>query len=219
MRCIEKTCILILLLIFFQEGKILGQGREFYAININNNYVYLGVSNPIKIGVTGIPESSLHVRTSVGELRKLNNKYYWEICDSSFEMAFIYVEGVGEFSEFRDSTLFRIKKLPNPRAKLVAKEHVPPKGFENYFGLIAWFEEFEYDIRCEIISYKVRILRKDRVIGVGMNMGETFADPVREMLKGLEQGDILEFYQIECRCPCDQGSGKRELDSIKYEIN
>jgi GldM C-terminal domain len=164
------------------------------------NILYIGVDNPMKIVVQGSPLDQVKVAASEGlTLVKTGDETYNVTCKTLSNDAFLTVtvgESVQKFP-------YRVKRIPNPKILLSAKYDSRTMGngdFKAQLGLAVVFENFNYDINCDIVSYKVVRVRKRQDPAEILNIGEQFTRKTLELVNAALPGDVYYFDAIKVSC-------------------
>lgn len=63
--------------------------------------------------------------------------------------------------------------------------------------------DFDFNVRCQILSYQVtRVPKRDDPI-VAINNGSGFSIQATSLMQSVKPGDIVYFDEIKCQCPFD----------------
>ncbi|MCB0562374.1 MAG: hypothetical protein KDD09_25650, partial [Phaeodactylibacter sp.] len=118
----------------------------------------------------------------------------------------------------RDSKVFRVKRIPDPVARL-SKSQGGAMGngeFKAQGGVGAFLDNFDFDANCTIQGYKLVYVaaRQDPVEVV--NGGARYGDAARRLVNKAKPGDIFYFDDVKARCPGDNVG--RPINSMVFKI-
>ncbi len=184
------------------------------------NVLYIGIANPISVSSPGIANKDLRVSISSGSINSSDpNKGEYEANVSSVGTATVSISGqVGGKTAALGSKLFRVKKIPNPVAEFAGtsggSQNTPTIQGQNY--IFATLKDFEFDLKFNIKSYKLYIIRprQDPVIVNGY--GGTLSQDVKDKLRLVTPGTRLIFDEIYAIGP---DKTDRLLNSITIKAN
>ncbi len=192
-------------------------GRRSVAVSADKmNVFYIGVENPVSISAAGVATSELRVSASGGgiNLRSSGTGKYTATVSTQGE-ATITVSGGGlKASPFA----FRVKRIPDPVAKLSGKVggEMGSGEFKAQGGLAAMLENFDFDAKCEIQGYDLtyQAARQDAV--TSSNPGGRFNDKSQRLAQQAKPGDRYFFENVRARCPGDQAG--RRINDLVFKI-
>jgi len=194
-------------------------GERSVAISADKmNVFYIGVDNPISVSAPGVSSNELSVSITGGngKLEKLSGTTNsWNVkVDKPTDDCKINVSA----GSLKSSKTFRVKRIPDPVAKLGNK----PDGemgngeFKVQRGLIAALENFDFDARCEIQSFNVvKVAKRSDPVTVE-NTGGTFKESAINLVQSAKPGDTYYFESVKARCPGD--SAGRKINSLVFRI-
>ena len=178
------------------------------------NVFYIGVDNPVAVSAAGISSNDLNVSISGGggSIRGSGSNYIVTV--STPGECRVNVSGGG----MRDSKVFRVKRIPDPVARL-SKSQGGAMGngeFKAQGGVGAFLDNFDFDANCTIQGYKLVYVaaRQDPVEVV--NAGARYNDAARRMVNKAKPGDIYYFDDVKARCPGDNVG--RPINSMVFKI-
>lgn len=117
-----------------------------------------------------------------------------------------------------DSKIFRVKRIPDPVAKLGNKDDgaMGNGEFKAQGGLIAWLENFDFDARCDIQSFKVVRVPKREDPVASENTGPKYNAMSQRLVSQARPGDTFYFQDVKARCPGDAAG--RKINSLVFTI-
>lgn len=178
------------------------------------NVLYVGVPNPLAISAAGVPSGQIQVRADGTPLEKIGNGKYVARPEQVGD-ARIIVSGPGlEPTAFP----YRVKRIPDPIPALgnLRGGEVAAGTFRAQQGLIPILEHFDFEARCNVISYEVARKPNRGDVQVSDNNGARFEPATRRMIDQADHGDRYYVDRIKVKCPGDRHS--RELGGLIFRI-
>ena len=180
------------------------------------NVLFIGVANPVSVSAPGVPKEKLHVSISNGSLSGSNGKY--EATVSAPGEATVTVSGeLGGKTQVLGSTMFRIKRIPDPKAQFAGKSSgaTSAANLKAQDKLFAKLENFYFDINFTVSRFTMYIMkpRQDAII-LNSSSSELTA-PMKQALNTIGPGTKVIFGNIIATGP----GGQRGLDDIVLSAN
>ena len=180
------------------------------------NVFYIGVDNPVSVSAAGISSNELSVSISGGggSIRKVGSANYVVEVKQPTDDCRINVRGGG----LSDSKVFRVKRIPDPVARLGNKEDgsMGNGEFKAQQGVIAWLDNFDFEAKCAIQGFKlVRVPKRQDPIEV-LNSGGTYSSDAKRIVDQSRPGDTYYFFDVKARCPGDVAG--RKINSMVFTI-
>jgi len=167
-----------------------------------NNVFYIGLDNPVSIVVRGVPDEQVKIEAKGISLIHNSGDHY-TVRASEPGDARIFVSGPGmERLEFR----YRVKRIPDPVVLLGARHGSRTIGngeFKAQNGLVMVLENFDFDVRCEVLGYELTYLASRLEPITVSNQGGRYNPAARELVNKARPGDVYFFSDIKCKCPGD----------------
>ena len=171
------------------------------------NVFYTGVQNPVDISVPGVDQSKISVSMSNGTIKKGRTKKfrgsYIVIPKVSGKNANVTVtaEVNGQKRTFKPVT-FRVKPVPPPVAKVAGKKggRIKLNGLKAQRGVAAELENFDFDIRWIVASFRISISDKGFIIDRDAN-SNTFTAEQKKLFSRLRPNDQLIIQDIKAKGP------------------
>ncbi|MEM1123131.1 MAG: GldM family protein, partial [Bacteroidota bacterium] len=185
------------------------------------NVFYIGVDNPIKVSAAGVSSNNINVTTGGGggaTIRKGrgNGEYVVKVTKPA---------PLGQECEIRvsagglnEKALFRVKRIPDPTAKLGNKaDGTMGNGeFKAQRGVIPWLDGFDFDAKCKIQGFNlVRVAKRQDPVS-NSNKGGVFDAKSQRMVRAAKPGDTYYFENVRARCPGDAAG--RKINSMVFKI-
>lgn len=184
------------------------------------NVFYIGVDNPVEVSASGVSSNQLQVSMSGaggGSISKVQGaQYNVKVTRPTKvdEYANIDVQAPG----LNVSKQFRVKRIPDPVAKLGGKVSgsLRTGEFKVQRGIIPTLEGFDFDARCNIEGFRlVRVPRRDDP-KIAINPGASYKDEALRLVEQASPGDRYFFENVKCKCPGDIAS--REINPLTFTI-
>ncbi|CAA6798516.1 MAG: Gliding motility protein GldM [uncultured Aureispira sp.] len=181
------------------------------------NVLYIGVNNPVTIAATGIATSSLKVSMIGGSLQKVSGTGYIAQVSRPGEVIITVADTKnGKKFPFK----FRVKRIPSPIVKMGMGTHfdgtISSSLFKAQPGLLAVVEDFDYDAKCKVHSYKLTYIRKRQDAILMDAKGARFTDKILTFIRQAKPGDLYSFTDVMVLCPGDRKS--RQVNGLSFKI-
>jgi GldM C-terminal domain len=160
------------------------------------NVLYMGVNNPVSIAVEGIEDSKLTVRIDNGSIVK-NADGGFDVNTARSGLAIVSIEWQGGKAERK----FKVKPLPDPLVKVTDSPNT--NIYESpIFGLIAYYEGFDWEVPCSITSYTMtRTTKKGETTSAIINGPQS--EEAQRLFRVAQLGDTYIYNNIKCKCSGD----------------
>ncbi len=181
------------------------------------NVFYIGVDNPITASFTGIPDSKVRVSMSGGTLKKAGGAGKYTVRVTSPGTAKINLSGEGPQGAANGSADFRVKRIPDPTAKLGKKAGGAMGSGEMRAqrGVLAVLEDFDFDARFNVLGFEMTYAKPREDLQVITNQGPTFGGPAKSMVSKASVGDIYYFDNIRVKGP---DGTTRKLPTMSFKV-
>jgi gliding motility-associated protein GldM len=166
------------------------------------NVFYRGLDNPVEVSVPGVPTEKLEISISNASKSGGNGNFMVRpgqggTCDVS-----VSAEINGKKQNFGRKE-FRVKNVPDPKPFFGGKtgsDNIPTKDLLAAGGVIAKMENFEFDLRFEIISYVVSATIRGNVVEAPCS-GPALSDNAKKIRSELKPGQKLYIEKIKAKGP------------------
>jgi len=191
------------------------------------NILYIGLDNPIDISVPGVTPDNIRASISHGSLTKGRVRYG----NRTYRGAWIAKPPLGRNevvinvnSVKEDGTMqrhgnitFRVKKPPPPVAKIAGKKSgtITLTELTSQIGLAAEVEDFEFDVRYQVTSFKVGIIARG-LLTEEASTSYRLTDSQKGLIGQLRRGSQVMFTEIRAVGPTGE---TLELPAIVLKIN
>ena len=204
--------------IFEKEYKVVEVDATPVVSPTKMNVMYIGVDNPISVSVPGFQPGDVNAGISEGTLKNEGGgNYIARVKKAGTVNITVSVKDKAGEEKKLPSSEFRVKRVPDPVPKLgsVSAGNVPTGTFKAQRGLIADLENFDFDLRFNVVSYEIiiQIPRKDPI--AKKIDGPAFPDDVVKLISNVKPGTQVIFMDIKVKGP---DGIPRKLPSIAYKL-
>ncbi len=192
-------------------------GQRSVAISADKmNVFYIGVENPISVSAAGSSSNDLNVGIAGGggSLSKTGSNTWTVKVTTPTDDCKVSVSA----KDMKASKSFRVKRIPDPVAKLGNKQdgEMGNGEFKVQKGLIAWLENFDFEARCEIQGFNlVKVAKREDPVETS-NSGGSFNGKASNLVSSAKPGDTYYFQEVKARCPGDAAG--RKINSMVFRI-
>lgn len=186
------------------------------------NVFYIGVPNPIKVSAAGVNSNSVKVSLGGGgggTLKKVGGTGEYEVTVTRpaklGEECQVRVDAPGLKGE---KALFRVKRIPDPTAKLSGNTGgtIGNGEFKAQGGVSAILDGFDFDAKCQIQGFIVtRQAKRADPVEVN-NRGPRWSPQARELVNKARPGDVFYFDNVKAKCPGDPAG--RKINPMVFKI-
>lgn len=191
--------------------------RSVYVSADRMNVFYVGVDNPVSVSAAGFSSKDLKVSIngSGGTITRTGSAFFNVRVETPTEDCRVNVTGGG----LSDSRIFRVKRIPDPSpvlSELTLPEQMDADKFKSQGGVILMLKDFDFDARCDMLSFEVLRIAPDGARESVTNEGGRFREAARALVDKAEPGDIFLFRNIRGQYPGD--AEVRNLQGFSVEI-
>lgn len=184
--------------------------------NTKMNVVYIGIDNPIEIAISRYSEDDIRVKVGQGTITGESGKYNWKVTTPGTAEIKVFVVENGQEKEIY-STNYRVKRIPNPVAKVGEGNNVMTVGYLHaQTGVQAVLDNFDFDATCEIESFVLTVIRPQSDPVDVINKGGKFSSQAIRLIRILVPGSTVYIENVKCKCPGDQMT--RNINSIVLKV-
>jgi gliding motility-associated protein GldM len=158
------------------------------------NVVYRGLSNPISVSLPGVSSRDLKVSASGGSLSKSGSGYILK--PSGGKLATINVSAkLSSGKTVNSKATFRIKDIPAAMGMVRGQSgtvRMPKSGLANS-PITAGYEDFEFDLKVRILSFKVKVPGQLTINVTGNKLSAS----AKQKLQKARRGDQINIFGIK----------------------
>lgn len=191
------------------------------ASPIKMNVLYRGVMNPVEISVPGVPTHRVRPVTNNGRLVPENGG--WMVTGlqtGTAEISAIVTQADGTTRRV-GPMIFRVKDLPAPMAIVSGKTatHKTIRKAELLAGegIAATPGDSPFADRFKVTSYQVTVIRRDGNVNTIEVTGNTFTQPVKQLLTSVRTNERVIFEEIKAKLANNEGK-VYELAALNLKV-
>jgi gliding motility-associated protein GldM len=182
------------------------------------NVLYIGVPNPISVSAPGIPKEKLRVNITGGSVTGSGGKYVATVSNAGQATVSVSGELSPGKSQVLGSTLFRVKRIPDPKPQFAGKSSgsTSAANLRGQDRVFARLENFEFDATFAVTRFTMIII-KPRQDAVSISTtGAELSGQMKSAMSGITPGTTIVIQNIIAVGP--DGS-QRGLDAIVLTAN
>lgn len=191
-------------------------GRRSVAVAADKmNVFYIGVDNPVTVSAAGVSSNDLRVSGSGGGIRMSGSGSKYTVNVTQQGDARISVSGGGLTNT---NFTFRVKRIPNPTAKLSGRTggQMGNGEFKVQDGIAAILDNFDFEAKCQIQGYELVYVPKREDAIPSNNPGPRYNEKSRRLVERAKPGDVYFFNNVKAKCPGDTNG--REINNLSFTI-
>jgi gliding motility-associated protein GldM len=179
------------------------------------NVLYIGVPNPLSVSAPGVPTASLHVGSSGGASISGSGGHYIATVRS---IGTTTLTVTGEKGMVLGSSLFRIKRIPDPKPQFAGKSggNTSAANLRAQDRVFAKLENFDFDARFNVTRFTLLIVKPRQDAIIYSSSGAELTGAMRSAMNTVTPGTTVVFKDIIAVGP--DGS-PRGLDPIVLSAN
>ena len=182
------------------------------------NVFYRGVDNPVSVSVSGYSNKDISATATNGTLSKSADGYIMRPGKDAEATVGATVTNPDGTKKAMPGMKFRVKNVPNPRpyfgGKSVDDETIKKAELTAAAGVIAKMIDFEFDLKFEVVEYKVTMIVGGTPIEK-MTRGPAVSGDMKEMFQKAKAGQKVYIEQIKARGP---DGTTRNLGSLSFKV-
>lgn len=165
------------------------------------NVMYRGLDNPIEVSVPGVPTDLLQVSISNASKSGSNGKFNVRPGQGQTCVVQVSANIGGETKQFGKAE-FRCKNVPNPVAEFAGEKggKVKKNKLTAAQGVAAKMENFEFDLRFEVVSFVMSATINGKVVEQ-LGKGYRVTSDMKALMGALAPGQKLYIEKIKAKGP------------------
>ncbi len=190
-------------------------GSRSVAVSADKmNVFYIGVDNPMTVSAAGVSSNDVRVNVAGAASSKVNNSSY-VIKPTTPGNATVTVTANGTTL---GSFPFRVKRIPDPQARLSGKVGgtIGSGEFKAQGGVGAFLDDFDFDATCQVAGFEIVYVAKRQDAVPNNNGGARYDGTSRELVNRAKPGDTYYFNNVRAKCPGDNST--RQINSMVFTI-
>lgn len=182
------------------------------------NVFYRGVDNPVSVSVSGYSNKDIVATATNGTLTKSADGYIMRPGKEAEATVGATVTNPDGSKKPMPGMKFRVKNVPNPRpyfgGKSVDDETIKKPELTAAAGVIAKMIDFEFDLKFEVVEYKVTMIVGGTPIEK-IAKGAAVSGDMKEMFQKAKPGQKVYIEGIKARGP---DGTTRNLGSLSFKV-
>ena len=181
------------------------------------NVFYIGVPNPVSISAPGIPKESLKISMSGGQISGSNGKYIVSVSSAGDAKVNVSAD-IGGKVQLIGSTQFRVKRIPDPKAKFAGKTGGAMSSviIKSQNAIFAMLDNFDFDAKFSVTRFTIVIAKPRQDVIIMNGTGNTFNAAMKTAIASVTPGSRVIFDNIVAVGP---DGTQRQLDPIVLTAN
>jgi gliding motility-associated protein GldM len=181
------------------------------------NVLFIGVPNPVSVSAPGIPKEKLHVSISNGSIEGKNGQYTVTVNNPGDATVTVSGEIAPGKTQVLGSTLFRIKRIPDPKVQFAGKSSgaTSSANLKAQDRVFAKLENFYFDTKFEVVRFTMYIFKPRQDAIILQSTSGDLTPQMKAALSTLTPGSKIAFGNVLVTGP----GGQRGLDDIILGAN
>jgi gliding motility-associated protein GldM len=182
------------------------------------NVLYIGVPNPISVSAPGIPKEKLRVSISGGSVSGSNGHYTATVSSAGQATVSVSGEIAPGKSQVLGSTLFRVKRIPDPKPQFAGKSSgsTSAANLRGQDRVFAKLENFEFDASFAVTRFTLIIIKPRQDLISYTTTGNELSGQMKAAMAGITPGTTVVLQDIIAVGP---DGTQRGLDAIVLRAN
>ncbi len=172
------------------------------------NVFYIGVDNPVSVSVSGFPAEKISANFNKNGTMKMVSPGKFVANVTSVDLkgeteVMVNVELPDGSKKQMGSSAFRVKRVPDPVAKIGGEKggSVKAATFKVQRGIIAELENFDFDIKFQVVGYEMTYAAARQDLLTTTADGPMFTPKMMDYLSKAKPGDIFYFDKVRAKGP------------------
>jgi len=184
------------------------------------NVLYIGVENPLSVSAPGIPADKMRVSISSGSLSQSSPGHFMakvsSIGEAKVSISAELEKGKG--SQTLGTTLFRVKRIPDPIAQFAGKSSgtTSAVNLRAQDRIFAHLDNFEFEAKFNITRFTLLIQKPRQDVVIKKGTGNELSAEMKAAMAGVTPGTRIWFDDITAVGP---DGGIRGLQPIILTAN
>jgi gliding motility-associated protein GldM len=180
------------------------------------NVFYIGVDNPIEVSVAGVVPELVSITVTNATPRRVRNSYVINPRRAGNCWVSVYAK-MGDGKRFMGKREFRVKKVPNPVAKINGKTGgaITKSVLLAQIGVAAEMENFDFDLKFTVTEFTVSTTIQG-FLQEATSKNYKFTNEQKSIIRNLNRGQRVYLQDIKAIGP--DGS-TRDLSTIALILN
>ncbi|GAA4324837.1 gliding motility protein GldM [Mucilaginibacter gynuensis] len=182
------------------------------------NVLYIGVPNPVSVSAPGIATNSIKVSISGGSISGSGGHYTANVSSIGNATITVSAETSPGKSQVLGSTLFRVKRIPDPKAQFAGKSSgsTSAANIRGQDRIFAKLENFEFDAKFNVTRFSLLLAKPRQDVIILSTSGNELSGQMKAALGTVTPGTKVIFSNIVAVGP---DGTQRGLDDIIISAN
>lgn len=200
------------------EGSYQVAARSVVVSPTKMNVLYIGVENPMKISVPGVPSNDVNASVEgAGTLKKNPDGSYTATVTQVGKVNVSVSAKIDGKVQAMGKEEFRVKRIPDPIPSLGGKlfgGNTQPGTIKAQSGLVALLKDFDFDAKFSVVSFQMVFSSKGEIFKAE-TQGPLFNANMKAFLDRAKPKDIIFIDEIKVVGP---DKSPRKLGQIAFTI-
>jgi len=184
---------------------LFSKGQDLVIANSKMNILYIGVPNPIQFASKKLPVNKIILTVQRGEIIYIDGHLNYLNCRNEPGELIVYAKNK-QTKKIIDSTVFRLKYLPDPVVKFSASNmtegaYIGKDFISDWHGIYAQFSD-DYELAVPIVSFKITISNSAGLKKILLNEGNRITPEVKNVISKIEKGDTVVMHDVKILMGC-----------------
>jgi gliding motility-associated protein GldM len=199
----------------FRNSYLVAEGAVTVAAT-KMNVFYIGVDNPIDVSVAGVPPENVTIEVTNARKKRVRNSYIVNPRRPGNCWVSVYAD-MGNGRKQMGRREFRVKKVPNPVAKINGKTGgaITKAVLLAQIGVAAEMEHFDFDLKFTVTEFTVSTTVQG-FLQEATSKSYKFTKDQKAIIRNLSRGQRVYIQDIKAVGP--DGS-TRDLSTIALLLN
>lgn len=162
------------------------------------NVFYIGVPNPVSVSAPGIAKDKLRLSISSGSIRGDNGKYTVTVSNPGTATVTVSGEIAPGKTSVLGSTLFRVKRIPPPKAQFAGKSGgaVGTANIKAQDYVVAKLDNFDFDAKFRVTRFTLLIARPRQDPIKLIASGDELTGAMHQAMNTITPGTTVVFMDV-----------------------
>ncbi len=181
------------------------------------NVLWVGIDNPITAAASGVADDDLEL-SSNNEGIKIVKRQRGSFVITAQKPGKITLTATNRRTGRSRDVEFRVNRIPDPVVRMGKRTNglIGSGEFRAQPGLAAWLENFDFDARCDVVSYTMYYSSKGRCPVEIQGTGGRFLGKAKSAIQQAKPGDQYAFTNVKAKCPGDTVS--RKVNGLSFKV-
>ncbi|MFD0748694.1 gliding motility protein GldM [Mucilaginibacter calamicampi] len=162
------------------------------------NVLYIGVPNPVSVSAPGIAKDKLRLSISSGNISGANGQYTVNVTSPGTATVSVSGELAPGKTSVLGSTLFRVKRIPPPKAQFAGKSGgtISSANIKAQDYVIAKLDGFDFDAKFRVTRFTLLILKPRQDVVRLVANGDELTPAMHQIMNTVTPNTTVVFTDI-----------------------